>query len=142
MLLHTSMETTLCFVGVLLFLLGLLTGFAIPAARSPRIGLSAHLTGVQSGTFLIAVGLSWSKLDFRAWSVPIGYALWLSLYAIWLSLLLAALFGAGRGLPIAGQGITTTKGKQAIVSVLLIGGSLISVLAVAAILIGWTWRFV
>ena len=139
-MLGTSIEWTLCFSGVLLFFLGLLTGFAIPAARSPRIGLSAHLTGVQSGTFLIAVGSLWPKLDLGSWSAPVGHALWLSLYAIWLSLLLAALFGAGRGLPMAGQGMTTTKGKQAIVSVLLIGGSLVSALAVAAMLIGWTWR--
>lgn len=136
----TSIESTLCFSGVLLFFLGLLTGFAIPAARSPRIGLSAHLTGTQSGTFLVAAGLLWPKLELGSWSAPVGLALWLSLYAIWLSLVLAALFGAGRGLPIAGQGITTTKGRQAIVSVLLIGGSLVSALAVAAMLIGWAWR--
>ena len=136
----TSIESTLCFSGVVLFFLGLLTGFAIPAARSPRIGLSAHLAGVQSGTFLIAVGLLWPKLDLGSWSAPVGHALWLSLYAIWLSLVLAAVFGAGQGLPIAGQGITTTKGRQAIVSVLLIGGSLLSALAVAAMLVGWAWR--
>lgn len=139
-MLATSIESTLCFSGVLLFFLGLLTGFAIPAARSPRLGLSAHLAGVQSGTFLIAIGLLWPRLDLGAWGAPVGHALWLSLCAIWLSLLLAALFGAGRGLPIAGQGITTTRGKQAIVSVLLIGGSLVSTLAVAAMLIGWTWH--
>jgi hydroxylaminobenzene mutase len=138
--LRTSIASVLCFSGVLLFFLGLLTGFMIPAARSPRIGLSAHLTGVQSGTFLIAAGLLWPKLDLGSWSAAVGHALWLSLYAIWLSLLLGAAFGAGRGLPIAGQGITTTKRKQAIVSVLLIGGSLVSAVAVAAMLIGWSWR--
>jgi hydroxylaminobenzene mutase len=42
---------------MLLFLAGLLTGLAIPVCRSPRLGLSAHLTGVQSGTFLLA--LAW-----------------------------------------------------------------------------------
>lgn len=135
-----SMDSLLCFAGVLLFLLGLLTGFAIPAARSPRIGLSAHLTGVQSGTFLIAVGLLWPHLDLGKWSGVIAHALWLSLYALWLSLVLAAVFGAGYGLPIAGQGITTTRGRQAVVSILLIGGSIVSAVAVAAILV--TWSFV
>ena len=135
-----SMDSLLCFAGVLLFLLGLLTGFAIPAARSPRIGLSAHLTGVQSGTFLIAVGLLWPHLDLGKWSGVIAHALWLSLYALWLSLVLAAVLGAGYGLPIAGQGITTTRGRQAVVSILLIGGSIVSAVAVAAILV--TWSFV
>lgn len=50
-------STTLCFAGLLLFMLGLLNGFAIPRLQSPRLGLSAHLAAVQSGTFLIAIGL-------------------------------------------------------------------------------------
>jgi hydroxylaminobenzene mutase len=131
-----TVPTMLIFTGVLLFFLGLLTGFAIPAARSPRIGLSAHLTGVQAGTFLIAAGLIWPKIALGALNAPAAHALWLSLYAIWLSLLLGAFFGAGQGLGIAGQGMTTTRGKQAVVSVLLIGGSLLSAVAVAAMLVG------
>jgi len=133
----SAMESTLAFTGVLLFFLGLLTGFVIPVARSPRIGLSAHLTGVQSGTFLIAGGLLWPKLALGSWGTAVGHLLWISLYAIWLSLVLGAVWGAGRGLAIAGQGITTTKGKQSIVSVLLIGGSLASAVAVAAMLVLW-----
>ena len=136
---NSSMDSLLCFVGVLLFLLGLLTGFAIPAARSPRLGLSAHLTGVQSGTFLIAMGLLWPHLDLGGWSDVIAHALWLSLYALWISLVLAAVFGAGHGLPIAGQGITTTRGRQVVVSTLLIGGSIVSAVAVAAILVTWSF---
>ena len=131
-----SAFSILVFAGVLLFLLGLLTGFAIPAFRASRLGLSAHLTGVQSGTFLIAAGLLWPKLVLGFWSVPLAHALWISLYAIWLSLVLAATFGAGQGLPIAGQGATTTRGKQFVVSLLLIGGSLASAAAVAGMLVG------
>src|ERR1700679_2132861 len=112
----TDAADILCFAGVLLFLIGLLTGFAIPRCRSPRLGLSAHLTGVQSGTFLIALGLLWPKLTFApSWSDVLAYGTSVSLYMVWLSLLLAATFGAGRGLPIAGQGITTTAARQTIV---------------------------
>lgn len=132
-------ETTILgLAGLFLFLLGLLNGFVIPVSRSPRIGLSAHLTGVQSGTFLIAVGLFWPQLHLSpTWSNILAHATWISLYAVWLSLLLAGLFGAGRGLPIAGQGITTTPAKQMVVSVLLIGGSLGILAAVGATLAGW-----
>jgi hydroxylaminobenzene mutase len=131
----------LAFAGVLLFLLGLATGFGIPVSRSPRLGLSAHLTGIQSGLALIAFGLLWPRLGlWPAWQSALAWTLLLSFYAIWLSLVLAAIFGAGQGLPIAGQGITTTRGKQAVVSVLLIGGSLVSFVAVAAVLVGWNWQ--
>lgn len=135
-----AMASTLCFSGMLLFLLGLLNGLAIPRMRSPRLGLSAHLTGVQSGAFLIATGLLWPKLVIsEPWNAVLGHALWISLFSVWLSLALAGAFGAGRGLPIAGQGMTTTTGRQALVSVLLVGGSLALIAAVTAVLILWEW---
>jgi hydroxylaminobenzene mutase len=137
----TDAADILCFSGVLLFLLGLLTGFAIPRCRSPRLGLSAHLTGVQSGTFLVALGLLWPRLSMSAaWSALLANGTWASLYMVWLSLLLAAVFGAGRGLPIAGGGITTTLAKQTVVTVLLVAGSLGIALVVAALLISWRWQ--
>lgn len=132
-------ETTILgAAGLILFLLGLFNGVLIPVGRSPRLGLSAHLTAVQSGTFLIAIGLFWPQMHLApSWSAIIAHAMWISIYAIWISLLLAGLFGAGRGLPIAGQGIETTPIKQTIVSILLIGGSLGALVAVAAALVGW-----
>lgn len=136
-----SLSSTLCFAGVLLFLLGLATGFAIPAFRSSRIGLSAHLTGVQSGTFLIALGLIWPKIAlWPSMSNLIGHAIWISLYMIYGSLVLAAAFGAGRDLPIAGGGISSTRAKQVTVTALMGSGSLAVLAAVAAVLIGWHWQ--
>lgn len=131
----------LCFAGLALFMLGLLNGLAIPRMRSPRLGLSAHLTGVQSGTFLIAVGLMWPRLSLsQTWSEVLGNGLWVSLVMVWVSLVLAGAFGAGQGLPIAGQGITTTPARQRLVSVLLIAGSLGCLVAVAAVLALWRWQ--
>jgi hypothetical protein len=37
--------------GIFLFMLGLLTGVAIPALTNPRMGVSAHLEGVLNGIF-------------------------------------------------------------------------------------------
>ena len=131
----------LCFAGLALFMLGLLNGLAIPRMRSPRLGLSAHLTGVQAGTFLIAVGVMWPRLSLaQAWSDVLANGLWVSMVLIWLSLVLAGVFGAGHGLAIAGQGMTTTPGRQRLVSVLLIAGSLGCLVAVAAMLALWRWR--
>ena len=131
----------LCFAGLALFMLGLLNGFAIPRMRSPRLGLSAHLTGVQAGTFLIAVGLMWPRLALSgAWSAGLANGLWVSLGLIWASLVLAGAFGAGQGLAIAGQGMTTTPGRQRLVSALLAAGSLGCLVVVAALLALWRWR--
>lgn len=136
-----GIASVLSFTGVLLFFAGLVAGFAVPACRSPRIGLSAHLAGVQSGTFLVAMGILWPHLALApALSAAVGDALWISLYALFASLVLAAAFGAGRGLPIAGGGFTTTAGRQLAVSVLLIGGSLGTVAAVATLLLAWRWQ--
>lgn len=131
----------LCVAGVVLFLLGLLNGFAIPRMRSPRLGLSAHLTGVQSGTFLIAAGLLWARLQLvTTWGDVIAGVLWVSLYLLWLALLLGGVFGAGQGLDIAGQGMTTTPGRQRLVTGLMALGSIGCVLALAAVLVIWPWR--
>ena len=137
----TNAANVLCFAGVLLFLIGLLTGIAIPRCRSPRLGLSAHLTGVQSGTFLVALGLLWPRLSMSpTWSEALANGSWASLYMVWLSLLLAAIFGAGRGLPIAGQGIITTPARQTVVTALMAIGSLGILAAMAALLITWRWQ--
>ena len=130
----SDIASNLARAGVVLFLLGLLNGFAIPLGRSPRLGLSAHLTAVQSGTFLIAISLLWLHIDLPAGlAEPIANALWASLYMLWLALCLAGLFGAGYGLPIAGSGMVAKPAQQAIVSIFLIAGIVGSTLATALI---------
>lgn len=91
--------------GVTLFLLGLITGFAIPALANPRMGLSGHLEGVMNGTFLIAIGAVWSKMTLSALLQRVTF--WLLIYgtyANWLFVNLAAMFGTGEMTPIAGAG--------------------------------------
>ena len=131
----------LCQRGVLLFLLGLLTGLGQPIYKNPRVGLSAHLTGVQEGIALIAFGLLWPKLAFwPGWEMPIAQLLWISFNGIWLALVLAAFFGASRVLPIAGQGFRAKPWQELTVSVLMITASLANLGAVAAVVVQWSWR--
>jgi len=47
----------LIFLGILLFLFGLLVAFFIPVMVNPRMGLSAHLEGTMNGMFLVILGL-------------------------------------------------------------------------------------
>jgi (hydroxyamino)benzene mutase len=116
--------------GLLLFVLGLLNGLLIQRTRAPRLSLSAHLTAVQSGTFLMAI----------AWAIPllgmspflaniIAWALAGSLHLLWLGFCLAGFWGAGRGLPIAGEGNDTGRWVVSVLIAIGVVGSLLGSLA-------------
>ena len=136
----SNLGALLCQRGVLLFLLGLLTGLGQGVYRNPRVGLSAHMTGVQSGIALMAFGLLWPHLGIAGgWATPIAHTLWLSFYTIWLALVLAAFFGASKVLPIAGKGFSAKPWQEAVVSTLMIAGSLACIVAIGAILALWQW---
>jgi hydroxylaminobenzene mutase len=125
------------FHGALLFLLGLLAGFLAPSAANPRMGLSAHLEGVMNGTFLLALGAVWSyvSLELRFETA----AFWLLLYGAyvnWASVLLGALTGASRLMPIAGAGHTGPAWAEALVGFGLLSISFAMVAGVALVLWG------
>ena len=135
-----TVPSTLCFMGTLLFLLGVLTGFGIPSFRSPRIGLSAHLAAIESGLGLIAFGLLLPHLAIATrWTVTIGFSLWISLYVLWIGLLFAAAYGTGRALPIAGAGMAAKLWQENTARILIAIGSLGSVGAIMALLAQWRW---
>lgn len=126
-------------LGVLLFLLGLLTGFAVPALANPRMGLSSHLEGVLNGMFLIGLGLLWPRL--RLGPTGRATAFWLVLYgtfANWAATLLSAVWGAGGSMPIAGGGQTGTPVQETVVLALLLSLS-IAMIAVCGIVL-WGLR--
>ena len=127
-------------MGAMLFMLGLLTGFAIPSFRSPRIGLSAHLAAIESGLALIAFGLMLPHLALSAgWAGAIGHSLWISLYMLWIGLLFAAVYGTGKTLPIAGAGLAAKAWQETTARILISIGSIVSAVAVLAILFQWHW---
>jgi hydroxylaminobenzene mutase len=91
--------------GIALFLVGLLTGFAVPFMANARMGLSSHLEGVMNGMFLVGLGLLWPRLVLGRGALHACF--WLALYgtwANWATTLLAAWWGAGRAMPIAAAG--------------------------------------
>ena len=136
-----SATSMLCFTGVLLFLIGLATGFAIPALKAPRIGLSAHLAATQMGIALIAFGLLWERLNFwDGWSVPLALILWLSFYAIWAGTVLGAVWGTGRTLPIAGAGLQAMKWQEQAAFLPLVMGSIASFGVIVMLLVQWRWK--
>jgi len=136
-----ALQAQLCFAGVLLFLLGLLGGFAIPVVKSPRIALSAHLAAIEGGLALIAVGLVGARLALsETWAAGIAYTLAISLTVLWAGLLAGAVWGTGRTLPIAGAGLVAKPHQERIAQLLIVGGSIGSAAATAALLWTWNWR--
>jgi (hydroxyamino)benzene mutase len=125
--------------GLFLFLLGLLSGFAVPALRNPRMGLSAHLEGVMNGILLAVLGLAWHRFNLSAQARLILF--WLALYGTyvnWASTAMAALFGTSRRTPIAGTGFSGQPWQENLVEFALIS---LSVAIVAACLLAlWGLR--
>lgn len=123
--------------GVLLFLIGLLTGLAVPVLHAPRMGLASHLVGTMSGIFLIVLGLMWPRLVLPAWAATTTF--WAALYgafANWLATILSAMWGAAAMMPIAEQGATGTPLAEGIVAALLISLSLAMILVCVLVLWG------
>ena len=123
--------------GTILFLLGLLNGAVVPFFMNTRMGLSAHLAGVQNAIVLWIFGLLCSHIKLAL--KPMLYFYWFSLigmYSIWLALLLAAIWGTSRSTPIAGEGYTGSAFQEAVVQILLSSGSAVLAIATVLLLIG------
>jgi (hydroxyamino)benzene mutase len=122
--------------GLWLFLVGLLIGAAIPKFTSPRLALSAHLTAVQSGTALLALGWFWPQLTHgNANAEVLGHALWISFWMLSVGLTLAAAWGASRVLPIAGAGYGATALKERMAAVLITSASVLLILVLGTLLV-------
>src|SRR5262245_50315050 len=112
--------------GTSLFVLGLLNGYVIQLMAIPRIGLSAHLAGVQNALVLWAFGLMWPHVGLHGQREK--FTVWLAIYgmyAIWLGLFLAAAWGASRAMPIAGAGShsLSSNGQELVSGFLAVSGS-------------------
>lgn len=124
-------------LGVVLFLLGLLIGFAIPALAVPRMGLTSHMQGILNGLFLIVLGFLWSYLALP--SKASAALFWLAVYgtfANWAVTLLAAFWGAGRSMPIAAQGHVGTALQEGVLDALLLSLSLAMIIVCGLVLWG------
>jgi hydroxylaminobenzene mutase len=103
--------------GMLLFLLGLFTGFAEPHFTNVRMGLAAHLEGVMNGILLLALGAIWPhvRLGRNAQATAFWTALY-SAYANWLFTTLAAILGTGALSPITASGFRAQAWQESLVT--------------------------
>ncbi|ULQ56960.1 hypothetical protein KJS94_01965 [Flavihumibacter rivuli] len=130
----------LILLGVSLFLMALLVGLFIPLLANPRMGLSTHLEGIMNGLFLGFVGLVWDKVILPAKWLNLSFGLLVyGAFANFIAVLLAALTGAGKMMPIA-LGKEGGQVEETIISFLLISLSLAMIAALGLILAG-LYRF-
>jgi len=103
--------------GMVLFLLGVLTGLISGKLENPRVGLTSHLEGVMNGPFLIILGFLWPRLKLG--NGALSAAFWMAListYANWVTTLFAAAVGGGENmLPISSKGFPGTSAQEMII---------------------------
>ena len=79
---------------------------------------------------LVALALFWGHLSIPdAWTPLLVHAVMASSYLLTLGILLSAIFGASRALPIAGKGYSASKSRELVVSTLVLGSSFAMLLA-------------
>ena len=125
--------------GMLLFMLGLLTGFAEPHLTNVRMGLAAHLEGVMNGILLLALGAAWPhlRLGRNARAAAFWTALY-SAYANWFFTTLAAVFGTGALSPITAPGLKAQAWQEGLVTAGLMSVGI--VLVVSTLIFLWGLR--
>jgi len=135
--LKQSQANKLIFLGMFLFLLGLVVGLLVPMFANPRMGVSSHIEGVMNGMFLIVLGLIWNKLILsKGW---LKASFWLAIYgtfANWFGILVAAIFNAGKMLNVMANGQEGPAFAESIVGFSLISLTVSMLLVSVVILIG------
>jgi hydroxylaminobenzene mutase len=123
--------------GMLLFLLGLFTGFAEPHFANVRMGLAAHLEGVMNGILLLALGAIWPyvRLGRKGQAAAFWTALY-SAYANWFFTMLAAILGTGTLSPITAPGLKALPWRESLVTAGLMSVGIVVVLSTLIFLWG------
>jgi hydroxylaminobenzene mutase len=124
--------------GMILFTIGLLTGFLIPFLQNPRMGLSSHMEALMNGMFLILAGLIWPKLRLSNRTQKWGFGISLyGTYINWFTTFMASIWGAGASMmPIAGTEFFGAEWQEGVIKFGLISLSFAMVVACGIILWG------
>ncbi|MFO7529453.1 MAG: hypothetical protein R6W86_11695 [Marinobacter sp.] len=133
----TNRERRLYQLGIILFLMGLLTGFLLPLMENARMGLSSHLEGIMNGVVLIVLGVIWPKLRLGRTAERIAFGLAVfGTYTNWLATLSAGFIGAGVSMmPMAGAGFEGSAVQEGLIAIAL--SSLSVAMVVVAVMVFW-----
>lgn len=134
-------QRRLWFLGMLQFMLGLLTGLVLAMAptvvANPRGLLASHLEAVLNGTFVIVCGFLMPHvvLSDRARNVACSLLLY-GTFANWLATAVAGFVGTSEATPIAGAGHHAGEAPEKFVLVVLGSVALTMTVAVGMLLRG------
>lgn len=104
--------------GMLLFLLGLITGLLEQRFANVRMALAAHLEGVMNGILLVALGAAWNEVRLSPRLKMTAYCTALyGTYANWLATSIAAAFGTAAGSPITSAGHSGQPWQESFVAI-------------------------
>jgi (hydroxyamino)benzene mutase len=104
--------------GMLLFLLGLITGLLERRFTNVRMGLSAHLEGVLNRILLLALGAVWNEVRLpHPVKVAAYYTALCGTYANWLVTSIAAAFGTAANSPITSAGHSGQPWQESLVAI-------------------------
>ncbi len=133
---QTSVDLRLARHGVIVLLLGLLTGFVIGDFHNRRVGDVAHLVGLIGGFGVIALGPLWPRLNLGRFLS--GAGAWMMASSMYLSWLGAALRGGlGSGPDHAGPSMLGSPLVwDRVGGLALTAGALLSLLATSIVLFG------
>jgi len=127
-------ERSLVRAGFILFILALLTGFALPSFLNPKMALAAHLTGVLNGLVLIGLGLAWGLLRQGPGQARLTRGAFLyGTYANWGASCLAAAWGTSRMTPLSGAGHSAAPWQETVVQGLQVSLALVIVAGAASV---------
>ncbi|MCG7536542.1 hydrogenase [Pseudoalteromonas sp. OOF1S-7] len=134
----TQIGAQLIFIGIVLFLIGLIQGALIPYVKNSRMALSGHLTAVQCGMAVALFGVIWSLVELPLFlELLAAYGSVFGFILIWLGITIASLTGASKALPIAGAGFSANNTIEFTVKVVVRTGSLLSLIACAVLVFGF-----
>ena len=137
MVVNTQISRKLKLLGMSLFLLGMLTGFAMSNFNNPRMALAAHLEGVMNGTFLVVAGLIWNDLNISERLKWLTFrTLIYGTYVNWITTMLAAILGTSKMTPITGNGFSGSVLHEQIVNAGFITVGLTMVFSLIVIVYG------
>lgn len=130
-------ERLIARAGVLLIILALLTGLAIPAFTNPRQALAAHVSAVLGGILLIALSALWHRVAWSDTRAKLAMTLAIAgVYANWAGSCLAAAWGTNRLTPLAGVGFGAAPWREVLVQVIQVSQGISLLVALSLVLVG------
>lgn len=103
--------------GILLILIGLISGFLIDSESIKILGIAAHLAALICGILLISLGSVWPNINLsKRMSISCIILVIYATYGTWATYLFAAVTGAGGMFPIASKGVVGSPIQEKLTS--------------------------